>query len=222
MSREHDDNLDRAVANRLADLRSVPVDLTGLERRVRGELDGLGRVQGAARWRVPIPALAASVAGMALGLAILLTLLGRPQSVSAAELARVHTEVLSEGPAGVRIAGAADVNRALRSCWPGSPDLKQVGLPVRSCCAHEVCGRRVACMSLVLHGEPVTVAIGRAADLRVADWPVISSGGTSCRCASAGDGNFNAVAAQRDGMVILMFGNHPKTELVKAIDEVRL
>ena len=222
MSGVHDDNFDRAVVNRLAALRSVPVDLIGLEARVRAELDAAGRRTRLNRWRVAVPALAASVAGVAVVLGVVLALLGRPQSVSAAELARVHTEVLSESNAGALLSSAADVSRALRSCWPDSPDGMRVGLPVRSCCAHEVCGKRVACMSVMLNGKPVTVAIGRSGDLPVTGWPAVSSVKTACRCASTDGGNFNAVAAERNGTVIVMFGNHPKEELIKAIEEVRL
>ena len=221
MSGIHDDTFNRAVGNRLSALRSVPVDLAGLEARVRSEMEGATRRRRSSGWRVALPALAASVAGVALVLAVVLALLGRPQSVSAAELARVHTEVLSESN-GAALTSAADVSRVLRSCWPDSPDGMRVGLPVRSCCAHQVCGKRVACMSVVLNGKPVTVAIGRAGDLPVAGWPAVSSGRGPCRCAPTGGGDFNAVAAERSGTVIVMFGNHPKEELIKAIEEVRL
>ncbi|HXE52120.1 MAG TPA: hypothetical protein VN541_03855, partial [Tepidisphaeraceae bacterium] len=94
---EPDHVLDRAVSERLARLRSVPVDLSNLDKALKAKLPPPGR-QG--RWRVlslrPLRAVAASlVLVCAIAAAILLNASSGPALAEAAQMAQVHQEIVS-------------------------------------------------------------------------------------------------------------------------------
>lgn len=221
---ETDHNLDRAIAERLAKLRSMPIEVCQLEGRLKAVLPALRRRPRAFSWRPATMALAAGITFVALMLGVLFALLAQPQTVSAGDLARIHREVLAEKPAAQRVSTTEEVNQVLHSVWPQAPVMTAVGLPVRSCCVHAVGRKRMACMSLLLNGQPVTAAVGRASEIRVADWPTTARDGVPFCCYSApiGSDGVNAVAMERNGILILVFGTQPTGELLDAIDQVRL
>jgi hypothetical protein len=223
MSESQDDKLDRAVSRRLARLRSHPVDLSGIESRLSAEIPAW-TARRFFSWRVGVIALAAAAAGVFLMLAVQFVLLGRPQGLSVTDLASIHAEVTSAESHAVPVENTAEINRALKVSWAGAPVVSEVGLPVHSCCVHVLGGRKLACIRLSLNGKPVTAAICRASDIQVADWPAMMHDGMPCRCCSMPDlkENFNAVATQRNGIVILMFGAQSRDELLNAINQIHL
>jgi hypothetical protein len=170
-------------------------------------------------------AVAAGVAVIGLMLGILFAVAQRPHAVSVAELAHIHAQDMSAASSPmVKVSTVADVDRALRSQWADAPVVTQVGLPLKSCCVHHVGRKKIACLCVELNGQPATVAIGRRSDINVTDWPTMSMGGMTCRCCTApGQApGMNAVATERNEMVIMMFGQQPRDELMKAINDVRL
>src|SRR6185312_2013122 len=86
MDEPHNDNLDRAVARRLAILRSMPIDVSRLEKRVKTAHPISMRVSRVPVWRQKTMALAASITLVGAMLGALMVFVSRPQTVSAADL----------------------------------------------------------------------------------------------------------------------------------------
>jgi len=220
MSEQHESQFDGAVSRRLAKLRDHRPDLSSLESRLEAKLNPPLRIF---VFRARTMALAASVAAIGLALGIILAHLQRPQHVSVAQLAQIHSADMS-GASMTPVSTVADVDRELKTQWADAPVVTQVGLPLKSCCVHSIGRKKMACLCVELNGQPATVAIGRRTDISVADWPTMSMNGMTCRCCTepGQSPGMNAVATERNGMVIMMFGQQPRDELLKAINEVRL
>ena len=217
MSEQHESQFDGAVSRRLAKLRDHRPDLSSLESRLEAKLNPPLRIFVFRAWTM---ALAASVAAIGLMLGMILAHMQRPQHVSVTQLAQIHSADMSSASM-IPVSSVTEVDRAIRAQWADAPVLTQVGLPIKSCCVHSLGHKKIACVCVELNGQPATVAIGRRWDLSLADWPTMSMDGMTCRCCPSAQG-INAVATERNGMVVMMFGQQSRDELMKAINEVRL
>src|SRR5438067_51348 len=159
--REVDDGmgyrLDRATADRLAKLRTLPVDTSRLEKRLRSEipeLDLRGRRGGPTRigpmrigWFRPARAVAAAVLVGAVMAAILLATSGGPALASAAQMAQVHEDLVAGRTPVVQVDSIEEAGRALSREWPQSPGLPAIPREhVMACCMTSVKDKKVACV----------------------------------------------------------------------------
>src|SRR4051812_6004223 len=91
--------LDRAVADRLRKLSAMPVDLSRLTTAIEAQVPRPAAASATRRrltWPRPLHAVAASVAVAGLAGILMLATAGRPATASAAELARVHQDLVAD------------------------------------------------------------------------------------------------------------------------------
>jgi hypothetical protein len=156
------ERLDRAVADRLAKLRSTPVDLTALRRAVEART-GVGDDRAAARprrrplvlrWLSPMRAAAASLLVGGLVVTLIVASASGPVLASADRLADIHqTLVAGGGHGGAHVQTVNSVEAAnafFASRNPGGPAVP--GMPdehVMACCVHHLGPKKMSCVSLV-------------------------------------------------------------------------
>jgi hypothetical protein len=208
---EENDVLDRAVSQRLAKLRAMPVDLTGLDKAIKAQLPPVGQ----SRWRVlslrPVRAIAASlVLVSAIAAAIMLSASSGPAQAEAAQMAQVHQDIVSIDAA----------NRMLNQQSPGAPSLPQ--LPdshVMACCMKSVHNKKMACVLLKNDGVPVTLAVASAADMKLPAAPVQTRNGVSYRVQHVGD--LSMVMTARNGKWLCLIGQLPAEQLMDMARQVQ-
>ena len=182
--RDTDDNrheLDRAVAGRLAKLRTMPVDTSKLDAAILTKIPRSGR-----DWRIgigwfrPFRATAASVTLLAVLAAVLLSTSGGPAIASPARMAGFHRSLaLGETPA-TRVTSIEAANKILVARWPQSPLLPAVPQDhVTACCMKSVRDKRLACVLLRRDGVPVTMTVANASDMKLPKSPTIGRGGVT-------------------------------------------
>jgi len=219
------DRLDRATGARLARLGSMPVDVTGLEARLR-EAMGEAQVEPARRrmriggWVRPYRAAVAAVLVLGvIGLAWF-ALLGGPAVASAAQMAQVHEDLVSGRTPIMKVESIEEAGRVLARDWPQSPDLP--GVPqehVMACCMKSVRNKRMACVLLKAEGAPVTMAVANAADMRLPSSPTRVRGGVTYHVDSSG--RVNMAMAERQGRWVCLMGEVPVERLMDFAERLR-
>jgi hypothetical protein len=174
MTHDHDNlnDLDRATAARLAKLRTMPVETGQVEASLRARLGldaDVARGRSLTAWSRPLIAIAAGVllvVSILVGLGTFDTkaVLAAPQ-----DLAAVHEEMLRGHDGLVRVSSIAEANRVLAEGKAHVPTLPETGdVSVHSCCLMKVKGKPVAAVVIDHEGQPVTIVVADAAELRMA------------------------------------------------------
>jgi hypothetical protein len=218
---EENDVLDRAVSQRLAKLRAMPVDLTGLDKAIKAQLPPVGQ----SRWRVlslrPVRAIAASlVLVSAIAAAIMLSASSGPAQAEAAQMAQVHQDIVSGRMPVMQVSSIDAANRMLNQQSPGAPSLPQ--LPdshVMACCMKSVHNKKMACVLLKNDGVPVTLAVASAADMKLPAAPVQTRNGVSYRVQHVGD--LSMVMTARNGKWLCLIGQLPAEQLMDMARQVQ-
>jgi hypothetical protein len=219
---ESGEPVDRAVSARLAKLRSMPVDLTNLEKALKAQIPS---PTNQSRWRVltlrPLRAIAASVVLVsAIAGAILLSASSGPALAEAAQMAQVHQEIVSGKIPVMQVSSIDAANRMLNQEAPGAPSLPQ--LPdshVMACCMKSVHNKKMACVLLKDEGAPVTLAVASAADMKLPTAPVQSRNGVEYRVQHVGD--LSMVMTERNGKWLCLIGPMPAERLMDMAAQVR-
>jgi hypothetical protein len=208
------ERLDRATADRLARLRTIPMDLTRLQAAIEREIPRPQRsARGMTLWLRPMRAAAASFVVLAIVVAALLSSSGGPALASPAQMARMHEELVSGDSAVMRVDSIESANRALAAQWPQSPGIP--GLPrehVMACCMKSVKNKKVACVLLKNDGEPVTMTVANAADMRAPAFPSITRAGVSYHAQAFG--SLNMVMTERNQRWVCLIGKVPAERLM--------
>jgi hypothetical protein len=208
------DRLDRATAARLARLRSMPMDVSGLERRLRAEV-GTATAEPSRRMWIARPVRTAIAAVLVLGLigVVAFVLLGQPAVASAAQMAQVHEDLVSGRTPIMKVESIEEAGRVLARDWPQSPDLP--GVPsehVMACCMKSVRNKKMACVLLKAEGAPVTMAVANAADMRLPSSPTRVRAGVTYHVQSSG--RVNMVMTERQGRWVCLMGEAPIERLM--------
>jgi hypothetical protein len=219
---ESGESVDRAISARLAKLRSMPVDLTNLEKALKAQIPPPTHQS---RWRVltlrPLRAIAASlVLASAIAAAILLSASSGPALAEAAQMAQVHQEIVSGKIPVMQVSSIDSANRMLNQEAPGAPSLPQ--LPdshVMACCMKSVHNKKMACVLLKDEGAPVTLAVASAADMKLPTAPVQSRNGVEYRVQHVGD--LSMVMTERNGKWLCLIGPMPAERLMDLAAQVR-
>ncbi|MDB5357362.1 MAG: hypothetical protein JWN24_3815 [Phycisphaerales bacterium] len=219
---ESGESVDRAISARLAKLRSMPVDLTNLEKALKAQIPPPTHQS---RWRVltlrPLRAIAASlVLASAIAAAILLSASSGPALAEAAQMAQVHQEIVSGKIPVMQVSSIDAANRMLNQEAPGAPSLPQ--LPdshVMACCMKSVHNKKMACVLLKDEGAPVTLAVASAADMKLPTAPVQSRNGVEYRVQHVGD--LSMVMTERNGKWLCLIGPMPAERLMDLAAQVR-
>ena len=223
MSMQHDDEteqaLDQAVAARLARLRKIPVDTTALDKAVRAQVQPL-RAPRILLMR-PLRAIAASfliLAGVVT--AVVLSTSSGPALASAAQMAQVHQDIVSGRIPVMQVDSIEAANRMLNSQSPDAPALPQVPQShVMACCMKSVHNKKMACVLLRDDGEPITLAVANASDMKLGPAPMVTRNGVSYRVESVG--NLHMVMTERDGRWLCLISKLPADRLMDAAARVR-
>lgn len=215
--------MDEATSQRLAKLRTVPVDTSGLLKAVVEEIP---RPQAQARWLrlkwlTSMRAVAASFLILGLIIALVIHLSSRPVLASADELARIHEEVLhAAGSHHTRVDSIDAANATLAAKCPGLPAVPEVPkVPVMSCCVHELGRRKIACVSVEIDQVPVSIAVADPADVKIPPCDAIMIGGIEYHVQS--QGHINMVMTERCGRWVCVMGKLPVSRLAELASTLR-
>jgi len=210
-----DERLDRATADRLAKLRTMPVDTTGLDRLIRSAIPApsVGRGVLSMRWFRPMRAVAASFLVIAVIAGIMLSMSGQPVEASVADMAKFHNDLVAGRVPVTRVDSIQDANKVLAAQWAESP--KMPNMPedhVMACCMRSVKNRKMACALLQGDGEPVSMTVANASDMKTPSSPVVTHNGIEYHVQSVGA--LNMVMTQRNGRWVCLIAKLPEARLM--------
>jgi hypothetical protein len=220
---EHDDDQwQRAVADRLAKLRTMPVDATAVERMLRREIPQPAKKENWLRLPLrPLRAIAASLLVMGLVAAVLvLTTSSRPAVASPAQMARLHEDMVSGRVPAMQVDSIDEANRMLSTQWPEAPGVP--GVPadhVMACCMKSVKDKKVACVLLKREGVPVTMTVANASDMQLPKSPKVIRNGATYHVQSSG--KLNMVMTERQGRWICLIGETASEGLMDLADQLQ-
>jgi len=237
MRSEADDQLDaleRATAQRLGKLRSMPVDTSRLDRLIAAQIPRAGTTRTSAAhgtfWPLlrqvitPVRAVAASVAMLATVGVIVWSLAGGAVLASPDTMAKFHQDLVSGRIQATQVDSIAQANRVLAAEW----NRKQVEIPyipsehVMLCCMQSIQDRQVACVLLKSEGGvPITMAVARSQDMKMPrDSRRVIRNGVTYHVQSSG--NLNMVMTERGGRYICLIGAIPRDSLIAIAEGIRL
>lgn len=224
---DRDEQLDRATADRLARLRTTPVDLASLRRAVDARIGGAPNRTGVAApslWlRIPgqLRALAASllVAGLVVVAVVVFT--GGPVLASADRLAAIHNDLVAGGGHDRQAVDSIDAaNARLATQNPGAPPVPGVADDhVMACCVHMVGRTKMSCVCMVADGVPISLAVADAADVRLPPSETVTADGITYQVQSAR--GVNMVMTQRGGRWVCVMGQLPTQKLIEIAKRLR-
>ena len=221
LEREHnEDPWERAVAGRLAKLRSMPVDTSRLERALRAEIPPPPREQRATArlWLRPVRTIAASFLVLAALAAVLfLSTSSGPVLASPARMAKLHNDLVSGKVPVVQVDSIKEANEVLSRQWRNSPEVPSVPEDhVMACCMKSVKDKKVACVLMKREGVTVSMMVAHSPDVRLPDAPMTVRNGISYRVQSSG--RLNMVMTERQGRWVCLIGELPAERLMNLAD----
>ena len=221
------DPLDRAVSDRLARLRTMPVELSALRNAVDAQIGA--HAHHAARPMVlrmftPMRAVAASLLVGVLVIALIIASSAEPVLASADRLAQLHQDVISDdrhGTYGRKAVNSIEAaNRALTSEDPGAPLVPTMGDEhVKSCCVRTIGRKRISCVSMVTDGARVSMAVANAPDVRMPTAKRITTDGETYYVQSAR--GVNMVMTVRAGRWVCLMGEVPTPRLIDLAKQLK-
>ena len=221
-----DDRLDRAMAQRLAKLGRLPVDISGLERRLRTEI-GPGDIASAepsrrmrigsfSRYRA---VAAAILVGAVIAAVVLISFIG-PAYASSSQMAQVHEDIVSGRTPVIQVNSIEEASHTLSKDWSHSPGLPNVPNDhVMACCMKSVRNKKMACVLLKAEGVPITMAVANAADMRLPSSPSRTRGGITYHLQSTG--RLNMVMTEHDGRWVCLIAELPADRLMDFADQLQ-
>ena len=223
-TRDADDNLselDRAVAGRLAKLRTMPVDTSRLDAAVRAQIPRPGRERPTRiGWFRPFRAIAASITLLAILAAVLLSTSGGPALASPAQMARFHQSLVSGEVPVTQVSSIEAANKVLTAKWPQSPQLPDVPQDhVMACCMKSVKDKWLACVLLKRDGVPVTMTVANASDMKLPRSPTVERGGVTYHVQSFEQ--VNMVMTERDGRWVCLISELPAERLMEIAQKLQ-
>ena len=208
---------DRATARRLAKLRTMPVELAGLEEAVRAQIEPAviddsreTRRWAIGPWRRPARAVAAVLVLAVAVTAVLLTSSSGPALASTEHMARMHEDLVSGRVPVMEVDTLEEAGRMLTgktAAAPSLPTLRQQGASqpaahVMACCMKSVGDKKVACVLLKTEGVPITMAVADAKDMRLPKSATLVRDGATYHVQSTGP--LNMVMTEREGRWVCM------------------
>jgi hypothetical protein len=209
----------RAVAGRLAKLRTAPVDTGRLGRALRSEIPRpAGRR--AAYW-FPLRAAAAGILIVgAVAAGIVFATAGGAALASPAQMARMHEELVSGQSPAVQVDSIEAANQVLAGEQPHFPTLPDMPPDhVMACCMRSVKDKKVACLLMRRDNVPVSLMVARSRDVRAPTSAVIARHGTSYRVQSVGD--VNMVMTERNDRWVCLVAQLPAERLMDIADQLK-
>jgi len=135
------EELDQATSARLGKLRSMPVDMSRLDRLIQQRIPRVEErsVLRISQWIRPLRAVAAILVALGIVAAILYSLSGGPVVASPADMAQFHDDMVSGRTPAMHVNSIDEANKSLAQQWAQSPRLPNVPQDqVMACCMHSV------------------------------------------------------------------------------------
>jgi hypothetical protein len=200
---------DQAVSDRLAKLRTMPVETTRLGRALRAQIPSPANQEPTGRLRIftrPMRAVAAGIAILLIAGVVLMSTSGGPVMASPTEMARMHEDLVSGRVPVTHVDTIEEANRVLLAQWPASPGIPDAPQAhVMVCCMKSVKNKQVACVLLKGEDAPITMAVANAADVKVpASSNTVTRSGVEYHVQSSGA--INMVSTQRNGRLVCLIG----------------
>lgn len=218
------DDLDQATSQRLAKLRTMPVDTSRLDRIIQARIPR--PEPDLSRWSFMVHSrllrtMAAGIATLAVIGVVLWSLSGGAVLASPDMMARFHEELLEGKVSAVQVDTIADANRALAEQWNHAVEIPDVPADhVMMCCMRYIKNKRVACVLLKNDGVPVTMAVANATDMKMPDSQTLTRGEITYHVQSSG--KLNMVTARHDGRWICLIAALPVQRLIELGNAIQL
>lgn len=221
-SKNVDDRPERTLSALLARLRTLPVDTSRLETRLRQQLPCPPAVS-AYRFVLLRPVRMAAAASIIMGivLAAILASSAGPALASPQQLAQAHEEMVSGHPGMMMVDSMQAASAALARRWshaPALPDMPDEN--VTACCVHHMGRKKMACVSMTVDGVPLTMAVADSAEITVPAGHTIERNGVSWRVDSCK--GVNMAMTQRNGRWLCFMGRLPVDRLIEVGGQLRL
>jgi hypothetical protein len=217
-----ENELDAATAQRLARLRTMPVDTAALERRLLAQVPRPEEERRSLKlwWLGPLRAVAACllVAGIVAGL--MMATSGGPALASASQMAQLHYDLVSGKTPVMQVDSVEAANRMLAGQWPRSPQIPN--MPARyemACCMKSIKDKKVACVLLRGDPTPVTVTVANAGDMKLPTAPTVTRSGVTYHVESSGA--LNMVMTERNGRWVCLIGQMDSERLMDLADKMQ-
>lgn len=216
MTNPENNPLDQAMTDRLARLRSMPVEIGPLEAAIQKEIPRHSRRSVFAWFNRPMR-LAASIL-LALSLVITLFVANLPQPVVASPqmLAAMHEQMLSDRDMATPVHSMQAAGASLNQQWPAAPTLPRGnGHEIMACCVHDMGKKKAACVLLKVDDIPVTMALAKASEVRIPPTATMVRNGITYYTQSS-DG-VNMAMTLRNGQWICLMGRLPVDRLIDTL-----
>ena len=214
------DELDTAVAVRLAKLRSMPMELSRLQAAIGREIPKPQAPEGrrAMAWLTrPLRIAAAFLVVSGLVAAIIFSASPSTALASPQALAAVHQSMAAMPTVDSMDAATA----ALRTRWPGSDMQADDDHATMACCVHKSGRKNAACVAMKIDNAAVTMAVAKASEVKIEpSTPSLVRDGVTYRVQSSGD--LNMVMTQRHDVWLCVMGKLPIDRLISLTSEMKL
>jgi len=216
-----DDNTDIAMTRRLAKLRAIPVDTSRLERFIRSQIPEL--TSGGMRrlhWLRSSRAVAAGLLLTGLLVTAFISSSSGPAVASPVALAEIHDEVVSGHARLTPVKSIAAASVMIEEQWRSSPGLPYMaqGEPM-SCCVHLMGRKKMAIVSFLSNGIPVTLAVADASEVRTSASVTVKRDRSVFHVQSSD--NVNMVMFRHSGRWICLMGALPNERLIDLAEKLR-
>jgi hypothetical protein len=205
--------LEDALSKRLAKLGAMPVDLSRLEARLRQEVTAPAAAPAQRTkiwwWK---PALSIAAALIIVATVAWAVFVPSNAEASPADFARLHTEMV-QGDHVMHVSTIDEANKMIEAMAKG-----QVSIPtipdahLHACCMREIKNKKVACVLLENEGEPVTMTVAAAGDVKCS--------GTATSCVAGIDyhvhrvGDLNMVMTERNDRLVCLISKSTPEQLM--------
>ncbi len=221
--------LERATADRLARLRTLPVDTSRLEGRLMAALPELRKrlekssMSSAVETRShgfwlrikPLRAVAAALLVLGAVVAVLITSSTGPAMASPGEMAKVHYDLIAENAVSA-VDSIEAANKALADHSSGASPMPD---HMMACCMKSLARKQVACVLMKIEGSAVTISVAKASDMKLPQSETISRGGQMYHVQNSG--KLNMVMTQKQERWICLIGELPAGRLAELAEQIR-
>jgi len=208
------ENLD-PIINRLERLRSRPIDLSSLQKRIEAEIPRPHRIT--FLQVLAMRSVRAVAAVLVLGVSILIITIASwsgPALASTDDLLQLHQNVVAQRMDMTNVTSMQAANAALAGKWPDAPMMPD--MPEHkdmACCVHNIGKAKAACVLLAIDGIPVTLAAAESSEVRMPDTQILRQGNVTFHLSTVKD--VSMVMTQRDGHWYCLMGQLPTTRLIE-------